>query len=114
MCVAVVVVVLIQLQKLECRGVLAIGYIAAAVWVNWWTASRAVAAAAVRLVVEDKEPEDIICAMIRSKGKAQRADLFEVAGMSRTSLGRLLDKMEKDGRIRQVGERKAAYYVVSE
>jgi hypothetical protein len=60
--------------------------------------------------VPQKSPEDTILEIIRTKGQAQRHDFLAVLNLSRTSLGRILDDMEKTGQIRQIGERKSAFY----
>jgi len=59
-----------------------------------------------------KSPEDIILEIIHTKGQAQRHDFLAVLNLSRTSLGRILDDMEKTGQIQQIGERKPAFYTV--
>lgn len=62
---------------------------------------------------EDKEgPEEIVLNVIREKGKAKRADLLPHVGISKSSLVRLLDDMEKRGLVVQTGERKGAYYTL--
>lgn len=57
---------------------------------------------------------EIVLKTIRTKGKVQRHDLLPQVGLSRSSLGRLLDQMEAQGLIRQIGDRKATYYVLGE
>lgn len=64
--------------------------------------------------VSEKTPQEIILETIRTKGKAQRHDLLPQVGLSRSSLGRLLDQMEAKGLVRQEGKRKASYYVLVE
>jgi len=59
-----------------------------------------------------KSPEAIILEIIRTKGQAQRHDFLSVLNLSRTSLGRILDDMEKTGQIQQIGERKSAFYAL--
>jgi len=59
-------------------------------------------------------PEEVILNLIRKNGRAKREDLLPVTGMSRSSLGRLLEEMEARGQIRQIGERKWSYYVLAE
>lgn len=59
-----------------------------------------------------EKAQGIILETIRTKGKAQRHDLLPKVGLSKSSLGRLLDQMEAKGLIRQEGERKASYYVL--
>ncbi len=59
-----------------------------------------------------RSPEDIILEIIRAKGQAQRHDFLAILNLSRTSLGRILDDMEKTGQIRQIGERKSAFYAL--
>ena len=49
--------------------------------------------------------------LITPKGKH---DLLPVTGLSRSSLGRLLDQMEARGLIQQEGDRKASYYILAE
>jgi predicted transcriptional regulator len=56
--------------------------------------------------------EEIILDVIRKKGQAKREDLLTATGMSKSSLGRLLDEMEARRLIVQVGERKASYYTL--
>lgn len=51
------------------------------------------------------KPEEIILNLIRKNGRAKREDLLLVTGMSRSSLGRLLEQMEAAGQITQIGER---------
>ena len=58
--------------------------------------------------------EQTVLTILRQTGKAQRHDLLTPTGLSRSSLGRLLDRMEAKGLIRQEGERKASYYVLAE
>ena len=60
-----------------------------------------------------RNPEEVVLDLIRKSGRAKREDLLPVTGMSRSSLGRLLDEMESRGRIRQIGERKGSYYVLA-
>ena len=62
----------------------------------------------------DKTAQEIILDTIRTKGKAQRHDLLPQVGLSKSSLGRLLDQMEAKGLIRQEGSRKTSYYVLDE
>jgi uncharacterized membrane protein len=64
--------------------------------------------------VSEKTPQEIILETIRTKGKAQRHDLLPQVGLSRSSLGRILDQMEAKGLIRQEGDRKASHYVLAE
>jgi len=59
-----------------------------------------------------QSPEATILEIIRTKGQAQRHDFLAVLNLSRTSLGRILDEMEKTGQIRQIGERKSAFYAL--
>ena len=61
----------------------------------------------------EKTAREIILETIRTKGKAQRHNLLPQIGLSRSNLGRLLDQMEAQGLIRQVGERKSSYYVLA-
>ena len=61
--------------------------------------------------VIDKQ-EEVILEVIRNKGQAKREDFLAASDMSKSSLGRLLDMMEAEGKIVQVGERKASYYVL--
>lgn len=63
-------------------------------------------------VMEKREPEELVVAVIRARGRARRADFLAAMRISRATLGRVLDEMERAGRIRQVGERKSAYYVM--
>lgn len=64
--------------------------------------------------VSEKTPQEIILETIRAKGKAQRHDLLPQVGLSRSSLGRLLDQMEAKALIRQEGARKSSHYVLAE
>lgn len=64
--------------------------------------------------VSEKTPQEIILEVIRTKEKAQRHDFLPQVGLSKSSLGRLLDQMEAKGLIRQEGERKASYYVLAQ
>ena len=57
-----------------------------------------------------REREQIILDLIRTKGQAKREDLLPETNLSRSGLGRLLDRMEGKGLIEQVGERKGAFY----
>lgn len=57
--------------------------------------------------------EEVVLNLIRKNGRAKRDDLLATTGMTRSSLGRLLDDMEQRGLITQVGERKASYYVLA-
>lgn len=59
-----------------------------------------------------ENPEEVVLDLIRKNGRAKREDLLPVTGLSRSSLGRLLEQMEAAGQITQVGERKASYYVI--
>ncbi len=59
-----------------------------------------------------RNPEEVVLDLIRKNGRAKREDLLPATGMSRSTLGRLLEEMEKRGRIRQIGERKGSYYVL--
>lgn len=61
----------------------------------------------------DKSAQETILEVIRANGTAQRHHLLPLVGISRSSLGRLLDQMEANGLIRQEGERKASYYVLA-
>lgn len=56
--------------------------------------------------------EKTVLDVIRNKGQTKREDLLSATGMSKSSLGRLLDKMEEKGLITQIGDRKASYYVL--
>ena len=58
----------------------------------------------------DGEKVQIILDLIRTKGQAKREDLLPETKLSRSSLGRVLDRMEAKGMIEQVGERKGAHY----
>lgn len=91
-----------------------------AVW-RWWQVNAAENKPPSRLSSaaggeEDSEmtAQKIILNVIRERGKAQRHDLLPQVGLSRSNLGRLLDQMEAQGLIRQVGERKCSYYVLAE
>ncbi len=57
--------------------------------------------------------DETVLDVIRQKGQAKREELLFATGMSKSSLGRLLDKMETEGKIMQVGERKASHYIIS-
>lgn len=59
-----------------------------------------------------KGPEEVVLNVIRQMGKVKRADLLPRVEMSKSSLVRLLDQMEKKGLIVQVGERKASFYTI--
>ena len=61
---------------------------------------------------EAKEPETVILEIIRSKGKAKRHDILPHLDISKATLVRILDKLEADGQVVQVGERKASYYTL--
>lgn len=54
--------------------------------------------------------EEKILNLMREKKSAQRQDLLPVTRLSRSTLGRLLDEMEKKGLIEQHGDRKGARY----
>ncbi|MBI2067416.1 MAG: hypothetical protein HYT77_05330 [Deltaproteobacteria bacterium] len=60
-----------------------------------------------------KNPEEVVLDLIRKSGRAKREELLPVTGMSRSSLGRLLEQMEKKGSITQVGKLKWSYYVMA-
>lgn len=60
----------------------------------------------------DGAKEQRILDLIREKGQVKRGDLLPVTGLSRSTLGRMLDEMEKKGLVEQVGERKGAYYKI--
>ena len=59
-----------------------------------------------------KLEEETVLDVIRKKGQAKREDLLSATGMSKSSLGRLLDKMEEKGLIAQIGDRKASHYTL--
>lgn len=61
---------------------------------------------------EAKEPEAVILEIIRLKGKAKRHDLLPHVDMSKSTLVRILDKLEVEGKVVQIGERKASYYTL--
>lgn len=87
----------------------ALAYIAIAVVTNWQpTNSNGVTS----LSDGHQSPEETILEIIRAKGQAQRHDFLAVLKLSRTSLGRVLDEMEEAGQIRQIGERKSAFYAL--
>ena len=67
-----------------------------------------------QLRVSEQTAQEIILNAIRAKGTAKRHDLLPLVGLSRSSLGRLLDQMEAKGLIRQEGSRKASHYVLVE
>lgn len=60
-----------------------------------------------------EKAEGIILEIIKANGRAKRQDLLPQVGLSRSSLGRLLDQMEAKCLIRQEGVRKASYYVLA-
>jgi hypothetical protein len=60
----------------------------------------------------EKTAQEIILNAIRTKGKAKRHDLLPLVKISKSTLVRLLDKMEAEGLVVQVGERKAAFYAL--
>ena len=60
----------------------------------------------------EKSVREIILEAIRAKGKAQRKDLLPLVTVSKSTLVRLLDQLEAEGLIEQIGERKASYYRV--
>lgn len=90
---------------------------------RWWRVKDVPGARKLATVVEEavgapkttepSTPEEIVLNAIRTKGKAQRLDLLPQVGISRSSLGRLLDQMEARGLIRQEGDRKVSYYVLA-
>jgi len=84
-------------------------YIVVAVVTNWQSSTSNEAG-----ILQDgqKPPEDIILEIIRTKGQAQRHDFLSVLKLSRTSLVRILDDMEKTGQIQQISERKSAFYAL--
>ena len=57
---------------------------------------------------------EIILDAIRTRGKAQRRDLLPLVTVSKSTLVRLLDKMEAEGLVVQIGEKKAAFYALPE
>lgn len=59
---------------------------------------------------ETKEPQEIILQIIHEKGRAKRQDILPHLRMSKSTLVRLLDKMEEKGIIEQVRDRKGSYY----
>lgn len=59
---------------------------------------------------ETKKLEETILQIIRKKIRARRRDFLPHVKISKSTLVRLLDKMEKEGRIEQVGERKQSFY----
>lgn len=63
---------------------------------------------------EGRTPEEIILNAIRTKGKVKRHDLLPLVEISKSTLVRLLNKMEAEGLVVQVGERKASYYALPE
>lgn len=61
---------------------------------------------------ETKSREETVLQMIRERGKVTRKEIMESLKLSESAVGRILDQMEGKKAIRQVGERKAAYYVL--
>lgn len=59
-----------------------------------------------------KTAQEIILETIRARGKAKRHDFLPKVGLSKSSLGRLLDQMESKGLIVQTGERKGSFYTL--
>ncbi len=57
-------------------------------------------------------PQDVIVEIIKSKGQARRNDFLKALKMPKTSLGRVLDEMEKQEVIVQKGENKGSFYVL--
>ncbi|OGQ06118.1 MAG: hypothetical protein A3F82_09995 [Deltaproteobacteria bacterium RIFCSPLOWO2_12_FULL_44_12] len=62
--------------------------------------------------VAQKTIEEKVLDVIRERGQAKRHDLMVTTGLSRSSLGRLLDGMEKKRLIEQHGERKTSFYTL--
>lgn len=61
---------------------------------------------------EAKTREETILQKIREHGKITRKEIMDALQLSESSVGRILDQMEAGKRIQQVGERKAAYYIL--
>lgn len=74
-----------------------------------------------KLLSDDSQPktspktaQEIILETIRTKGKAKRHDLLPLVKISKSTLVRLLDKMEVEGTLVQIGQKKAAFYMLPE
>lgn len=60
----------------------------------------------------ENKQEELVLDMIRKNGQVKREDILPALGISRSSVGRLLEKMEEKGLITQIGDRKASHYVL--
>ena len=58
--------------------------------------------------------EEKVLKLIHQKRQAQRSDILPYVDVSKSTLVRILDKLEEKKLIRQVGEGKATYYEISE
>ena len=56
--------------------------------------------------------EETVLQLIKDKGKVTRKEIIDALKISESAVGRILDEMEAKKQIQQVGERKAAYYIL--
>ncbi len=61
---------------------------------------------------EAKSREETVLQLIQDHGKVTRKEIMESLKLSESAVGRILDQMEGKKAIQQVGERKAAYYIL--
>ena len=61
---------------------------------------------------EAKGREETVLQLIKDKGKVTRKEIIDALKISESAVGRILDEMEAKKQIQQVGERKAAYYIL--
>lgn len=55
--------------------------------------------------------EETILQLLKERGKITRKEIMEALKLSDSSVGSLLEEMEKKGQIRQVGDYKGAHYL---
>ncbi len=60
----------------------------------------------------EKTAREIILEAIRAKGRAKRRDLLPLVKISKSTLVRLLDAMETEGLVVQIGQKKSCYYAI--
>jgi len=61
---------------------------------------------------ETASREEMILQRIRDKGKVKRKEIMDALKLSDSSVGRILNEMERKKQIQQVGEYKDTYYVL--
>lgn len=86
-------------------------YLIVSLKLNWQSSNdQPVESVATLAECQVQSPEELVLNIVRRKGRARREDFLAELNMPLTSLGRLLDELESQGKIKQVGEKKAAFY----